>query len=210
MPPLGLLTVAALFPDHYDLRVIDMNVDSLSEIDLDWADYAFTSTMIVQKDSLTEVIQRCRQKEVKIIAGGPHPTSFYSEIEGVDHFILDEVEDFFLDFLLDLENGQAQQIYRATSKPDVTKTPLPRYDLIDLEAYGSMALQFSRGCPFDCEFCDITKLFGRVPRTKTSTQMIDELSLLYRLGWRGPVFLVDDNFIGNKRDAMRMLPTVNK
>ena len=208
MPPLGLLTVAALFPDHYDLRVIDMNVDSLSEIDLDWADYAFTSTMIVQKDSLTEVIQRCRQKEVKIIAGGPHPTSFYSEIEGVDHFILDEVEDFFLDFLLDLENGQAQQIYRATSKPDVTKTPLPRYDLIDLEAYGSMALQFSRGCPFDCEFCDITKLFGRVPRTKTSTQMIDELSLLYRLGWRGPVFLVDDNFIGNKRDAMRMLPPV--
>ena len=125
MRPLGLLTVAALFPDHYDLRVIDMNVDSLSEIDLDWADYAFTSTMIVQKDSLTEVIQRCRQKEVKIIAGGPHPTSFYREIEGVDHFILDEVEDFFLDFLLDLEYGQAQQIYRAISKPDVTKTHCP-------------------------------------------------------------------------------------
>lgn len=111
MPPLGLLTVAALFPDHYDLRVIDMNVDSLSEIDLDWADYAFTSTMIVQKDSLAEVIQQCRQKDVKVIAGGPHPTSFYTEIEDVDHFILDEVEDFFLDFLLDLENGQAQRIY---------------------------------------------------------------------------------------------------
>ncbi|MAE19832.1 radical SAM protein [Candidatus Poribacteria bacterium] len=208
MPPLGLLTVAALFPDHYDLRVIDMNVDSLSEIDLDWADYAFTSTMIVQKDSLAEVIQQCRQNGVKVIAGGPHPTSFYTEIEGVDHFILDEVEDFFLDFLLDLENGQAQRIYRAMGKPDVTKTLPPRYDLINLEAYGSMALQFSRGCPFDCEFCDITKLFGRVPRTKTDTQMIDELSLLYRLGWRGPIFLVDDNFIGNKRDATRLLPTV--
>ena len=208
MPPLGLLTVAALFPDHYDLRVIDMNVDSLSETDLDWADYAFTSTMIVQKDSLAEVIQQCRQKDVKVIAGGPHPTSFYTEIEDVDHFILDEVEDFFLGFLFDLENGQAQRIYRAMGRPNVTKTLPPRYDLIDLEAYGSMALQFSRGCPFDCEFCDITKLFGRVPRTKTNTQMINELSLLYRLGWRGPVFLVDDNFIGNKRDAMRLLPTV--
>lgn len=208
MPPLGLLTVAAMFPPHYHLKVVDMNIEELTDAHLEWADLVFTSTMIVQQKSLREVIARCNKAKVPVIAGGPHPTSFYDEISGVDHFILDEVENIFPTFLEDLENGQAKPLYRSPTKPDVTKTPLPRYDLIDIQAYGSMALQFSRGCPFDCEFCDITKLFGRVPRTKTNEQMLAEFDLLYDLGWRGPVFLVDDNFIGNKRDAMRLLPEI--
>jgi radical SAM superfamily enzyme YgiQ (UPF0313 family)/polyhydroxyalkanoate synthesis regulator protein len=210
MPPLGLLTVAGMFPEDYRLRVVDMSVMPLTDADLGWADLVFTSTMIVQKDSLKEVIERCNRVGVPIIAGGPHPTSFFEEIEGVNYFVLDEVEDIFSQFLQDLKNGTAKKIYRSPKKPDVTKTPLPRYDLINLRDYGSMALQFSRGCPFDCEFCDITKLFGRVPRTKTNEQVLSEFDLLYNLGWRGPLFMVDDNFIGNKRDAMRLLPDVAK
>jgi radical SAM superfamily enzyme YgiQ (UPF0313 family) len=208
MPPLGLLTVAGMFPPEYRLNVVDLNVRPLTDADLDWADLVFTSTMVVQRDSLTEVIERCNRSRVPIVAGGPHPTSFHDEIEGADHFVLDEVEEILPEFLQDLKNGTAKKIYRAEKKPDVTTTPPPRYDLIHLRDYGSMALQFSRGCPFDCEFCDITKLFGRVPRTKTNEQILAEFDLLYNLGWRGALFLVDDNFIGNKRDAMRLLPDV--
>lgn len=143
-----------------------------------------------------------------MVVGGPHPTSFAAEIVGADHFVLDEVEETFPGFLADWEAGRAAQVVRPESKPPVTTTPVPRFDLLDLPAYGSMALQFSRGCPFDCEFCDITKLFGRVPRTKTNEQVLAELDALHALGWRGPLFLVDDNFIGNKRDALRLLPAV--
>ena len=139
---------------------------------------------------------------------GPYPTSYHEEIEGVDHFVLDEVEETFAGFLRDLETGTAKAIYREPRKPDVSRTPLPRFDLIDTNAYHSMCVQFSRGCPFDCEFCDIIKLFGRVPRTKSPEQMIGEFDFLYRLGWRGPLFLVDDNFIGNKREALELLPVV--
>ncbi|MDE0505909.1 MAG: B12-binding domain-containing radical SAM protein, partial [Candidatus Poribacteria bacterium] len=204
-----------MFPKNYELKVVDMNVNPLSDADLEWADAVFTSTMIVQKDSFYEVVRRCNAAHVPIVAGGPHPTSYYDnireEVDGtVDHFLFGEVEDFFEDFLTDFESGAAKEVYRETKKPDVTKTPPPRYDLIDLKAYGSMALQFSRGCPFDCEFCDITKLFGRIPRTKTNEQMLTEFEMLYRLGWNGSLFVVDDNFIGNKRDAMRLLPEVAK
>ena len=216
MPPLGLLTVAGLFPKNYHLKVVDMNVAPLSDADLEWADVVFTSTMIVQKDSLFEVVERCNRANKPIISGGPHPTSYREEIVNemqarggwVDHFLFGEVEEGFGDYLTDLENGSAKDVYPERRKPDVTKTPLPRYDLINLNDYGSMALQFSRGCPFDCEFCDITKLFGRVPRTKTNEQMLAEFNLLHRLGWRGAMFLVDDNFIGNKRDAMQLLPAI--
>lgn len=208
MPPLGLLTVAGMFPPHYRLKVIDMNVEPLKDEHLEWADMVCTSTMIVQKDSLSEVIERARRAAVPVVAGGPHPTSFYEEIDGVDHFILDEVENTFGGFLRDLESGCAQKIYRSPSKPSIKDAPLPRYDLIDIQAYRSMALQFSRGCPFDCEFCDITKLFGRVPRTKTAEQVLAEFDVLYNLGWRGQMFLVDDNFIGNKKDAIRVLPEI--
>ena len=215
MPPLGLLTIAGMFPKNYNLKVVDMNVNPLLDADLEWADAVFTSTMIVQKDSFYEVVRRCNTADVPIVAGGPHPTSYHDNINEevggtVDHFLFGEVEDIFEDFLTDFENGAAKEAYRETKKPDVTKTPPPRYDLIDLKAYGSMALQFSRGCPFDCEFCDITKLFGRVPRTKTNEQMLTEFEMLYRLGWNGSLFVVDDNFIGNKRDAMRLLPEVAK
>jgi len=208
MPPLGLLTVAGMFPANYQLKVVDMNVDPLTEEHLEWADMVFTSTMIVQKDSLRDVIERARRAKVPVIAGGPHPTTFYEEIEGVDHFVLDEVEHTFGEFLQDFENGRAQKIYRSPAKPSIKDAPPPRYDLIDIHAYGSMALQFSRGCPFDCEFCDITKLFGRVPRTKSAEQILAEFDVLYNLGWRGRMFLVDDNFIGNKRDALHVLPEI--
>ena len=213
MPPLGLLTVAGMFPKDYQLKVVDMNVNSLTDADLNWADVVLTSTMIVQKESLYQVVQRCNRAGVPIVAGGPHPTSYHDNIREeadgeVDHFLFGEVEEIFDDFLTDLKAGVAKDVYREKRKPDITITPLPRYDLINLHDYGSMALQFSRGCPFDCEFCDITKLFGRVPRTKSNEQMMAEFDLLHRLGWKGSLFVVDDNFIGNKRDAMRLLPEV--
>ena len=219
MPPLGLLTVAGMFPEKdWDLKLVDMNVKPLTDVDLEWADYVFTSTMIVQKDSFYEVVRRCNQLDTPVIAGGPHPTSYQEEIKKeaggtVAHFIAGEVEHIFQDFLTDLLNGTAAEVYEGprTAKivqTDVTKTPLPRFNLIRLDDYGSMMVQFSRGCPFDCEFCDITKLFGRIPRTKTNEQFLAEFDLLYELGWRGSVFVVDDNFIGNKRDAMRLLPAI--
>ena len=207
-PPLGLLTVAAMFSPNYELRLVDMNVRALQDDDLEWADFVFTSTMITQHMSLRAVVERCKHIGVPVIAGGPHPTTFHEEIEGVDHFVLNEAEANFADFLRDLEAGTARRIYRETRKPDVTRTPIPRFDLIDFNDYASMSVQFSRGCPFDCEFCDIIKLYGRVPRTKSPEQVVGEFESLYRLGWRGPVFLVDDNFIGNKRDAMRLLPAI--
>ena len=213
MPPLGLLTVAGMFPKNYQLKVVDMNVNTLTDADIDWADVVLTSTMVVQKESLYEVIQRCNRAGVPIVAGGPHPTSYHDNIreeaEGeVDHFFFGEVEEIFEDFLTDFEAGVAKDVYKEKRKPDITLAPPPRYDLINIHDYGSMALQFSRGCPFDCEFCDITKLFGRVPRTKNNEQMLTEFDMLYRLGWQGSLFVVDDNFIGNKRDAMRLLPEV--
>ena len=207
-PPLGLLTVAALFPASYELRVVDMNVSALHDADLEWADLVFTSTMITQHVSLRAVVERCNRAGVPVVAGGPHPTTFHEEIGGVDHFVLDEVEETFAEFLRDLEGGTARRVYRETRKPDVTRTPVPRFDLIDIKNYAMMSVQFSRGCPFDCEFCDIIKLYGRVPRTKSREQVVEELESLYRLGWRGPVFLVDDNFIGNRRDALKLLPAI--
>jgi radical SAM superfamily enzyme YgiQ (UPF0313 family) len=220
MPPLGLLTVAALFPERdWNLKVVDMNVELLTDADLAWADYVFTSTMIVQKHSFYEVVRRCNQFNIPVIAGGPHPTSYQEEIKQeaggvVSHFIGGEVEHIFQDFLIDLLHGTAREVYEGPRtknnqvQTDITQTPLPRYDLIRLDDYDTMAVQFSRGCPFDCEFCDITKLFGRVPRTKTTAQFLAEFDRLYELGWRDSVFVVDDNFIGNKRDAMRLLPAI--
>ncbi len=213
MPPLGLLTIAGMFPANYRLKVVDMNIESLTDAHMDWADVVFTSTMIVQKESLYDVVQRCNRAGIPIVAGGPHPTSYYDNIRDecdgtVSHFLFGEVEESFEGFLTDFESGHAKDVYREKRKPAITLSPMPRYDLIDINAYGSLALQFSRGCPFNCEFCDITKLFGRVPRTKTNEQMLAEFEMLYQLGWKGAMFVVDDNFIGNKRDAMRLLPAV--
>jgi len=208
MPPLGLLTVAAMFPRHYQLRLVDMNVTPLTDEDLDWANLVLTSTMVVQQRSLREVIARAKARQRPVVVGGPHPTSFADEIAGAGHYLLDEVEETLPRFLADWEAGRAERFYRPERKPAITATPVPRFELLDLGAYASMAVQFSRGCPFDCEFCDITKLFGRLPRTKSNAQMLAEFDRLHELGWRGPVFLVDDNFIGNKKDALRLLPAL--
>ena len=205
MPPLGLLTLANMFPQDYHVRLVDMNVRPLTDADLQWADLVCTSTMIVQRKSLEHVIERAKRAGKPVVAGGPHPTSYWEDMEDVDYFLLGEVEDTFPRFLRDLAHGTATHIYMPQERPAITQTPLPRYDLINMRDYSSMLLQFSRGCPFDCEFCDITKLYGRVPRTKTPEQMLAEFTLLYDLGWRGALFLVDDNFIGNRRDALRLL-----
>jgi len=214
-PPLSLLTLAALFPPHFELKVVDLNVEPLKNQDLAWADYAFITGMIVQRESMREVISRCKAAFLPVIVGGPYATSFPEDFAGVDHFVLGEVEDFFLDFLCDLEAGRAGKLYEPARdargnyiKPDISRVPPPRYDLLDVFQYGSMSLQFSRGCPFDCEFCDITKLYGRVPRTKGNSQMLAELNVLYQTGWRGAVFLVDDNFIGNRKRARELLPDI--
>ena len=205
MPSLGLLTLANMFSKDYNLRLVDMNVRPLTDADLHWADLVCTSTMIVQRKSLEHVIARAKRAGKPVVAGGPHPTSYWEEMEDVDYFLLGEVEETFPRFLSDLETGVAKHTYEPQEKPAITQTPLPRYDLIKMRPYGSMLLQFSRGCPFDCEFCDITKLYGRKPRTKTPEQMLAEFDLLYTLGWRGSLFLVDDNFIGNRREALRFL-----
>ena len=207
MPPLGLLTLAGMFPEGYNLRLIDMNVRALRNQDLQWADLICTSTMIVQRRSLADVIARAKQVGKPIVAGGPHPTSYWQEdeLKEVDYLLLGEAEEIFSGFLADLEHGVARHIYTPKERPAITKAPLPRYDLINMRHYSSALLQFSRGCPFDCEFCDITKLYGRIPRTKTNEQILAEFQLLYDLGYRGSLFLVDDNFIGNRRDALRFL-----
>ena len=216
MPPLGLLTVAALFPrDKYRLHLIDMNVEPLRPQDLNGIDMVCTSTMVVQQESLQDVITLCADRNVPIVAGGPHPTSFHDSIPGVSHFLLGEVEGYFQHFLSDWERGLAKPVYQPEYYPDnpmtwrtLEKVPLPRYDLINPKNYQTMCLQFSRGCPFDCEFCDITVLYGRVPRTKTNAQVIAEMDLLYKVGWRGNIFFVDDNFIGNKKRVREVLPEI--
>ena len=209
MPPLGLLTIAALFPDKYNLKLIDLNVGPLKDKDIHWADAVFISAMIVQQDSMREVIRRCKRVGKLIVAGGPFPTSNHQDIAEVDHFLLGEVDLTLSDFLLDLEKGIAQPVYPKPCYPDISNLPVPRFDLLDMNAYGSMVIQYSRGCPFHCEFCDIWTIYGNKPRLKSADTLLRELDVLYDLGWRGPVFLVDDNFIGNKkRVKSELLPAL--
>lgn len=205
MPPLGLITVAALFPEEYNLKLIDLNIEPLQEKEIIWADAVFVSAMIVQKDSLQEVVSFCNRLETPVIAGGPYPTSSHEEINGVDHFVLGEVEDTFKDILTELENGTAKRVYPRPERPDVSRSVIPRFDLLDLDSYSSMSVQYSRGCPFKCEFCDIWTVYGNKPRVKNHENFIAELEMLYNLGWRGAVFVVDDNFIGNKHSVKKEL-----
>ena len=199
LPPLGLLTVAAMLPPTWDRRLVDLNVERLTGADLDWADLVFVSGMIAQRDSARDLIERCRAAGKTVVAGGPLFTSEYAEFEGVDHFVLNEAELTLPEFLRDLEAGRPQKLYRTAEFPALDRTPVPQWDLIDMRRYGSMSVQYSRGCPFDCEFCDVTAKFGRRSRTKSTAQIMVELDALADAGWRGPVFFVDDNFIGNKR-----------
>jgi radical SAM superfamily enzyme YgiQ (UPF0313 family) len=198
-PPLGLLTVAAMLPPEWSKRLVDLNVTWLSEEDLAWADYAFISGMVVQRESARHIVARCQESGVKVVAGGPLFTSEYEQFEGVDHFVLNEAEVTLPPFLADLEGGCARKVYTTSDFADIQETPVPLWELADMGRYASMNMQYSRGCPYNCDFCNVTALFGHRPRTKSAQQIMAELDRLYELGWRGHVFFVDDNLIGNKR-----------
>jgi len=199
LPPLGLLTVAAMLPPEWEKRLVDLNVRKLTDKALRWADIVFIGAMIVQRDSAQALIARCRAAGKKIVAGGPLFTSEHEQFPGVDHFVLNEAEVTLPGFLRDLALGCARPVYASPDLPDLGATPVPLWELAELGRYASMCLQYSRGCPFDCEFCDVTAKFGHRPRTKSAAQVIAELDSLHEAGWRGAVFFVDDNLIGNKR-----------
>ncbi|MCP2520179.1 B12-binding domain-containing radical SAM protein [SCandidatus Aminicenantes bacterium Aminicenantia_JdfR_composite] len=208
-PPLGLLTVASMLPKEWEKRLIDMNISPLTEKDIDWADYVFISAMAIQKNSVKEIIKKCKKCGAKIVAGGPLFTMDYEEFHDIDYLVLNEAENTLFPFLNDLEKGSARHIYISNEWPDIRKTPLPDWTLIDMKKYASMSIQYSRGCPYNCEFCDIPVLNGRAPRTKDKDQVIAELNAIYKHGWRGGVFFVDDNFIGNRKKLKKeILPSI--
>ncbi len=198
-PPLGLLTVAALLPGEWELRLVDTNVAELTDGDLAWADCAFVGGMVVQRASARAVIARCREAGLVVVAGGPLFTMEPEAFPEVDHLVLDEAELTLPRFLADLAAGHAEHLYRADGFADMRQSPVPMWELLDLGCYASMSVQFCRGCPYDCDFCNVTALLGHRPRTKSVEQIVGELDRLYALGWRGSVFFVDDNLIGNKR-----------
>jgi len=204
-PPLGLLTVAAMLPPAWAKRLVDVNVSNLEDRDLAWADIVLLSGMIVQQESACEIIARCQRAGVKVVAGGPLFTGDPDRFAHVDHLVLNEAELTLPLFLADLEQGRPQHLYSTDEFADVRHTPRPLWRITDLRRYASMSIQFSRGCPFNCEFCNVTSLFGRRPRTKSPQQVIAELNDLYDLGWRGPVFFVDDNLIGNRKELKTLL-----
>ena len=204
-PPLGLLTVAAMLPRGWNLKLVDMNVSRLTDEDIDWADYVFLSAMIVQADSCRQVISRCDTRQKTVIAGGPLFSTGHDGFPQVKHFVVGEAEDIMPQLVADLSSGHLKPIYERQAKPDLAKTPVPRWDLINFKDYATMPVQLSRGCPFNCEFCDIIVMYGRQPRVKTPTQMIAELDSLLDAGWKGPIFIVDDNFIGNKVKVRELL-----
>jgi radical SAM superfamily enzyme YgiQ (UPF0313 family) len=198
-PPLGLLTIASMLPPEWTTRLVDMNVAKLTRQDLAWADYAFISGMTVQRTSAHQIIDRCKAAGVKVIAGGPLFTIEHEQFEDVDHFVLNEAELTLPPFLEDLRNGTPKHVYETTEFADVETTPAPSWELADLDSYATMEVQYSRGCPFSCDFCNVTALFGHRPRTKSAAQVVAELDGLYAHGWRGGVFFVDDNLIGNRK-----------
>ena len=210
LPPLGLLTIASMLPAEWEKKLVDMNVKPLKDKDLLCADYVFISAMSIQKESVKTVLSRCRSLGVKVVAGGPLFTSFHEEFEGdVDHFVLDEAEITLPPFLDDFKKGQAKHLYTSKQRADMKNIPTPLWELIDIKKYASMNIQYSRGCPFDCDFCNITVLYGRVPRTKEKEQVIEEMESLYRRKWKGGLFFVDDNFIGNKLKLKKeILPSI--
>jgi radical SAM superfamily enzyme YgiQ (UPF0313 family) len=205
-PPLGLLTVSAMLPAGWGRRLVDMNICDLRLRDIEWADVIFCSAMLVQRDSLQRVVALCKAHNKKVVIGGPYVSTTAENLSGVDHIFVGEAEETLPEFVRDLERGKARRVYNATERPTLSAAPLPHFQLASLKYYSSMSVQYSRGCPFQCEFCDIIEIYGRVPRTKSNAQMLAELDALHQTGWRGPLFIVDDNFIGNKRNVKNFLP----
>ena len=212
MPPLSLVTVAALLPQSWEFRLVDRNIEDLTEEDWDWAEMVMVSGMIVQQIDFLSQIEEAKRRNLPVAVGGPYATSLPNDMldAGADFLVLDEGEDTIPLFIKALERGEKSGIFRSKEKPDVSRTPIPRYDLLKMDAYFLMAIQYSRGCPFRCEFCDIIILYGRKPRTKTPSQVMEEMQLLFDLGWRGGIFFVDDNFIGNKRTVKPFLKELIK
>jgi radical SAM superfamily enzyme YgiQ (UPF0313 family) len=207
-PPLGLLTVSALLPAAWEKRLVDLNVRRLKASDIEWADMVFCTAMIVQKDSLKDVIARCKAKGKRVVVGGPYVSTSADQVPEADHVFVGEAETTLPEFVKDLERGAARRIYEATERPPLALTPAPDFKIADTKRYSAMSIQYSRGCPFNCEFCDIIEIYGRLPRTKSNQQVLAELDTLRASGWRGTVFIVDDNFIGNKRNVRKLLPAL--
>ena len=205
-PPLGLLTVSAMLPVNWERRLVDMNVQPLTSADIEWAEIVFVSAMIVQKESLEEVVKLCKAQGKPVAVGGPFVSTSTHHLPEADFIFIGEAETTLPEFVEDLERGSTKRVYQATERPSLLSTPVPDFGLMDISRYSAMNLQYSRGCTFQCEFCDIIEIYGRVPRTKSNEQMLAELEALRRTGWRGMVFIVDDNFIGNKRNVKRFLP----
>lgn len=204
-PPLGLMTVAAMLPSTWPKRLVDMNVESLRDSHLAWADVVLVSAMLVQRESLAAVITRCREHGLRTVVGGPITSSLPPSVLGADHVVIGEAEDIMPSLVRDLETGSAHPVYRAPERPSLDHTPPPDLSLIRMHRYSTMTLQYSRGCPYQCEFCDIIEIYGRKPRTKPIPRVLSELDQLHAAGWRGAIFLVDDNFIGNRQRAKALL-----
>jgi len=209
LPPLGLATIAAMLPASWEKKLVDMSIEKLKDKDILWADYVFISAMIVQRESTLATIDRCHALGKKVVAGGPLVSTEVEEFDKVDYLVLNEGEITLPLFLADLGKGTPKHIYTSTERPDITNIPVPDWSLVKMSKYSSMNIQYSRGCPYDCEFCDIVILNGHKPRTKTKDQIIRELETLYSHNWRGAIFIVDDNFIGNKKKLKEeILPAI--
>jgi len=205
-PPLGLLTVSALLPRAWERRLVDLEVRRLKGSDIEWADIIFVTAMLVQQESLRRVVARCKARGKRVVLGGPYVSTSTENLPEADHIFIGEAETTLPQFVKDLERGEAKRFYQAAERPPLSATPVADFRLAELKRYAAMSVQYSRGCPFQCEFCDIIEIYGRVPRTKSNQQMLAEFDALLRLGWRGTVFVVDDNFIGNKRNVKRLVP----
>jgi radical SAM superfamily enzyme YgiQ (UPF0313 family) len=210
-PPLGLMTIASMLPREWDKKLVDLNVHSLRDSEILWADYVFIGAMSVQADSVSEVVQRCKELKAKIVAGGPLFTGDPGSYAHLDHLILNEAEITLPRFLADLESNNPKKIYQTGDYADMHASPPPDYSLIKASDYAQLSIQYSRGCPFSCEFCEITVLLGHKVRVKTTEQILDELDNIYHTGFRGNVFFVDDNFIGNRQKLKReLLPAITQ
>ena len=204
--PLGMITLAALLPKEWDIKLVDMNAAELYDSDIEWADLVFIGGMLPQQINFLNLIDRVHSWGKKVVAGGPDPSSQPKIYEKADYLVMGEAEDSIIPFLEALEKGvERGPFLPSRNKPDITRSPVPKFDLLNFKAYLSVGIQFTRGCPFNCEFCDIIELYGRTPRTKSAEQILAELDALYRAGYRGHVEFVDDNFIGHKRKVKEIL-----